>query len=592
MKRIPDKDKRFVVDNSSFSRGNVYSTFNVMFDKDIGKVSLNPPLIKLYSSADDADFTAPYAMLVAPADYSTYGDIANLYILTDDANGFGGVWKTLGGLAKLTGTGAPSKATNATSDMKLFLGAQTSPKLYVSDADGLHWCKPTESMDNWGTLLTTAGYKNNFILIPFTEQNRLYMVQSSGDKVYSVTETSDATYDLTTSGSYTLVGGLSGITCGAASSKRIWLGASNQQSSDKSKIYEWDGVKPNPLNIFTIDTKLIQTIVIINDLPVAIDGRGRFWFYDGYQFVLKPGINIPAREDDVNQTVSIHRNGAMAEKGKIYVAVSSIGSAYPNTSERALAGVWCYDPLIGLYHWSSPDNNSRLAFVYAISRWTVEQSLAVGCFGNTANISGGSTARVCVTDTSVGLSGGLRTGFITTQFIESANLTDLWNAIGIKYRKMIDPDAVIEIKYRTWKNIDCNTTATWTGVRTFTCTTTDLLGTTNGTYNTPVAVGDEIFVQYGNNSGLIAHVVSMVDNAGTTTVTIDRDVSVTSGTSYVQISNYKLLKTITNDGDSFKNVRLGVTSTMIQVKVVMWWKGYYDEVQEILLPEQAQDKTV
>jgi hypothetical protein len=56
-------------------------------------------------------------------------------------------------------------------------------------------------------------------------------------------------------------------------------------------------------------------------------------------------------------------------------------------------------------------------------------------------------------------------------------------------------------------------------------------------------------------------------------------------------SNYTLLKTITNDGATFKNIRLGVPTTMIQVKLVLSWKGYYDEIQEIMIPEKANEIT-
>jgi uncharacterized protein YbaA (DUF1428 family) len=234
-----------------------------------------------------------------------------------------------------------------------------------------------------------------------------------------------------------------------------------------------------------------------------------------------------------------------------------------------------------------------LSAPYALSKYTTEQALAVGCVGNTASISGGATARVCVTDTTKGLSGGLRTGFITTQFMESKNLTDMWNSIAVKYRKMIDPDAVLEVKYRTWKNIDCNTTITWTSATTFTCATADLAGT-GAYYNTQAVVGDEVFVQYGNNCGLIAHVTTLVVAGATTTVTIDRDATTTSGTAYAQFSNYTLLGSIdiNNPEGTFKNFRLAKKSTMVQIKVVMKWKGYYDEVQEILLSEQKQDSTI
>lgn len=596
--RIPQKDKKFSVDNSSFSRGNIYGTFNVMFDADIGKVKLNPPITSTYTSASSG-FSNSIAMLVADADdLASSRSSPNLYILTDDGPGFGGVWHTLDGLEQLTVSQTPSTATDATSDMCLYKGAQATYRLYVSDADGLHHCKPTKSKQTWQNVLTTIQYKNNNILVPFTDQNRLYMFQcataNTPYQIFSVQETSDNVFNLTTTGSYTITSGISGITCARAASKRIWFASSLQNTSQKSLIYEWDGVQTTPLNIFTVDTLLIQSIVIFNDLPVAIDGRGRLWFYDGNQFVLRTGINLPLREDDTNNpSVRVHRNGMVADKGKIFINVggSNVDGSVPNTSERALTGLWCYDPAIGLYHFSSPDNCTRIYQPYALSKYTSENTWAVGSLSTFATLGGGSIYRVSITDTTGGISGSLRTGFITTQFIESQNLTDMFNVIGVKYRDMIYTSASIEVKYRTKKNIECNTTITWTSSTTFTCATADLAGT--GTYyNSQVVVGDEVMVQQGVNVGTIAHVTVLAVAGATTTVTIDRSVTTTSGTSYAMFSNWTLRKTISYvAGDTFKNIRLAKAATMIQVKVVMFTKGYYDEIQEILVDGNPQQKT-
>jgi len=573
MIRIPNKNKQFSVDNASFSRGNIYSTWNVMFDADIGKIKLNPPLQKLLSTTDDAAFKVPFSVLVAQ---KNGGGALDAYILAYLHGTFKGVWSTYANsLTRLTGTDAPSTVTDTTSDMCFFNGAIT-----VSDSVGLHYVDDDASAGGW-TKNTNAAFQGKFILIPYAD--RLYLFNSS------TVVSCDTAYTPATSGSYTIATGLANITCARASSKRIWFASSGENDLPESKIYEWDGVQVSPLNTFIINTPDIQTIVILNDIPVAIDGRGNFWFYDGYQFVLKTGINIPAREDDFNTTCKIHRNGAITLKGKIYALVASRSDALPNTSERALAGIWCYDPMIGLYHFSSPDNCSRIEFPYALAKGTNDQRFIAGYQSGTGSITD-FNSRIAVTETDAGLSGEIRTGFITTQFMESQNLTDMWNSVGIKYRKMIDPDAKIEVKYRFNKNIEANGGITWTGATTFTVDSTSINGA--GTFCTPVVVGDEVMVQEGTNAGLIAHITTIVVAGVTTTITIDRSATTTSGTAYAMFSNFTLLGTITNDGDTYKNFRLAKKSTMIQVKLVMTWKGYYDEVQEILLSEQKQDSTI
>lgn len=589
---IPTKAKQFKVDNASMSRGNIYSTFNIMFDADIGRVKLNPPMFKQYDENTNALFVIPFAIIVAQADTSVYSGL-DTYVLTT-----GYVWSTLTALTRATGTAAPTLATDATSDMCLFLGAGATEKLYVSDVEGLHHVAPTGALGNWDMLSETATeYTNNFILIPFTEENRLYMIPSTGDAVYSCEETAVGVYSLATSGSFTIVGGLSGIRCARASAKRIWIASSGNASvSNKSKVYEWDGVQTNPLNIHIIETDIIQTIFILEDVPHFIDGRGRLWRYDGYTFKIID--RIPSREDDTStQTCLIHRNGSFVDKGKAYILVGSNGDGVTNknSTERALAGIWCYDPDIGLYHYSSPENMSVIRGPYALSKAGASggpNAFAAGYVGLTTSVST-TQSRIAVTDHTTGVGAGAvtRVGFITTQFMESSALSNAFNSIGVKYRQMIDSAAQIEVKYRDHKNIECNTTITWTSTTTFTCSTADLAGT--GTYyNTQVAVGDEVMVQQGSGVGTIAHITAMTDVAGTTTVTIDRTASVSSGTAYAMFANYILLSTIisTNPDKTFKNIRLAVNKTMLQVKIVMQHKGYYDELQEIQVDDSAQVK--
>lgn len=586
------KDKKFVVDNLSMTRGNIYSTFNIMFDADIGRIKLNPPLSKLYDETTNAAFVNPFSIVIASAD-SSLGTILDAYVLT---TGF--VWGTLGGLVKITVANAPANALDATADMCLFLGVNTTERLLISDSDGLHSCAPTAGRTTW-LLDTTTAFKNNYIIFPFLAQNRLYMVKSTKDAIYSASEASVGSYSPQTSGSFTLVVGLSNITCARAASKTIWFASSGNNNStttsNRSKVYEWDGVSTNPTNIYVLDTDFIQSITILNDIPYVIDGRGRLWAFNGYTFTVV--ANIPVRNDDyIINPVIVHRNGMITDSGKIYVLISSNGdgTGTKNTTERCLAGVWCYDPAIGFYHFSSPDNMSVLTIAVALARYSTPLSFICGYVGLTTSITSPKN-RLAITDTTKGITGGAmtRTGYIITQFIESKFLQDAFNTIAVKYRQMIDSAATIEVKYRNYKNIECNGTITWTSTTTFTISTAVLAGTSTY-FNTPVAVGDEVMVQQGSGTGFIGQITSLVDNSGTTTVTVDRVSTVSSGTGYATFNNYATLYTITstNPDKTFKNLRASSAGgTMLQIKLVLSWKGYYDEVQEIQVPELVQVPT-
>lgn len=579
MYKIPNNTKQFKADNFSMTRGNVFSTFNVMFDADMGRIKLNPKMELYYSEADNADFLYPFAIVNATTDGGTQSDT---YVLTTNGGAIGYVFSTLTGLAKITASDAPSKATDETSDMCLYLGSNDTEWLHVSDADGLHYVDPALSESTW-SIKTNADFKNKFILIPFIRTNRLYMFTTSSvhswDGISSTPETS---------GAYTQVNGLSNITCARASSERIWYATSGITGTGKSKVYEWDGVNVNPLKIYTLDTDAILSMSILGDIPHLMDRRGRMWVYNGYEFVIKD--TLPFREDDTsNATVSIHRNGMITEKGKIYILVGSASSNL-NTTERSLSGIWCYDPNIGLYHYTSPENMTLIIQPLALSRGRSDKLFTCGYIGSTTSTSG-STYRIAKTSNNAGITDdSVRIGHFITPFLESSELLNEFNTVSIKFREIFDQNASFEIKQRHFKGVEAYATVTWTSATTFTVTSSAIDGT-GSTYCTPVEIGDEIMIQRGANTGLIAHIADMSTISGTTTVTIDRSATLTSGTAIAMFTNFKKLGTVgINDLQNFKSFRLAKSKTMIQIKIVMSWRGYYDEVQEIQVSNEVKQK--
>ena len=568
MFRIPTSEKQFIVDNESMTRGNVYSTFNVMFGADKGKIKLNPNIKEFYSTSDDANFTRAEAILASTKDSG--GDTA-MYILISKIAAGGEVWHYYGTtMTKLVGTDAPDDVDHGHSDMCMAYGLLT-----VSTTDGLHYVDPASSTGAW-TLDGDAAFQNKYIVFHFIDTNRIYLANST------TLVSCDSAYTPATSGAYTqTVSGGNIIICAAAASKRIWY--ATQQDVGRGNvchIYEWDGVDTNPLNIFTIQTGKIQAITILNDSPVAIDDRGRLWFYDGYGFSLRDGARLPSREDDYGSTCQVDRNGMITVDNKIYVLIGAV-IANNNTSERAFSGVWCYDQSIGFYHYSSPDNCSFITNPYALSTGLFSNTLAMGYASGIVDITAiDKVSMTTATETA-------RTGSFTTQFLESKNLSNMISSIGIKYRKMIDDDAKIEVKSRTWKSIEGYYTITWTAATTFTASKEFVEG---GWDNTAISVGDEVMIQAGANTGLIAHITAISIAGVTATITIDRDASTTSGTSYALFNNYELLATITNDELDYKKIMVDEpSSTMIQIKLVMTWTNYFDEVQEIMIPERPHE---
>jgi len=580
MIRIPNKDKKFIVDNfsTSYSRGNLYSTWNIMFDADIGRIKLNPYITPVITNDTEGttDLGNVDAMVTAlKSGSSTEYDV---YALSTKSVGDGGVFST-GTATRLTGSDAPDTPRPNASDMCLYRGANFSDYLYVCDLDGLHYIDPGSSAGDWTLIATNANWKNHYILEPFPFLNRLYMTNGNG--IFSI----DGDYTMATSGANTLTN-IRDITSIKASSDKLWISTSPPNSQfyntgGNARIYEWDGVSPNPTATHVLDTQIIFSMVILDDIPYAVDGKGRLWKYNGYTFVIVD--QIPYREDTTNNvTIRIHRNGLLADKNKIYMLVGS-ASSLANPTERALSGIWCYDPNIGLYHYSSPMNTSLINRdnVGAMTTGGIENTFYCGLsyYPTTLSTIKNAIGATLKDDTTA------RIGHITTQFIESNNIDDIYNSIIVKYRKMFSSANSIEVKYRTSKGVECNTQATWTAATTFTVTTTSI---TN--IPTPVSVGDEVQVLSGANAGQIANIVSITPSGSNSIIALDRSSTLTSGTARIQINNYRLIETITYDNvTQFKKIALGQNTTQLQVRLVIRGIGYYDEVQEIMIPEKANE---
>ena len=169
-------------------------------------------------------------------------------------------------------------------------------------------------------------------------------------------------------------------------------------------------------------------------------------------------------------------------------------------------------------------------------------------------------------------------GSITTPILESQKLEDVFQTIATKYKKLINADDKIVVKYR---NVDSEiapiateneVAATWTDADTF--TTTANLGA--------VVLGDEIEISGGSGAGYLVHVSSISEAGGTYTVNIDEAIqNITANDRMVFFaSNWKKLGVVTTDDNKLdKSFRADSTSTWVQVKIEI--RGVDTTMEEI-----------
>lgn len=172
-------------------------------------------------------------------------------------------------------------------------------------------------------------------------------------------------------------------------------------------------------------------------------------------------------------------------------------------------------------------------------------------------------------------------GYYISPKVFSRNITDVYNKLVLKHSPMKSELDKIIIKYRVSDdglddiNLSANTNwqITWTSTTTFTTTDTNW---------SRAVEGNEVSVLRGAAGGLLAHIVSIVNNSGTYTVTIDEtyDNYLTGDISTAIFRNWIKFKTITMDNtDGFISNEIGAKGKFIQLKVEL--RGIGVRIEEL-----------
>ena len=166
-------------------------------------------------------------------------------------------------------------------------------------------------------------------------------------------------------------------------------------------------------------------------------------------------------------------------------------------------------------------------------------------------------------------------------FLESSKVTQVWQKIILKYRKMLDTTDKILVKYRTTKDIPITEqNVEWDSDTQFTATS--FAG---------VEVGIEAEILNGNGSGAVAHVTAITDNTGSFTITLDNNIiGVTAGDiSDVRFQKWNQLPEITANDFQFTDLPVPQYNkdTEMQFKIVMNWTNIENELREVIVVNET-----
>lgn len=524
------------------------------------------------------------------------------YFEVTNAFGFVESNKTIGATGYLTVYGGTIGTNYNTqySDFETFnsrLWATTSNSLYSKESGSGtgRWVK-RDSLSA-GTLHKLSYFK---------KFNRLYYVDtettiSSIDTSNVVANTIGQDYfiDLTSSIGY--------ITTIESSSQYQWIGTlkldnSTTSSNTQGSILQWDGITAQVTNEYLLETAGCLAIVMVKDIPHAIDTEGRILKYSGYSFeeIQRLPINRTLLTD---ATVAgstngrfVHFNGMVATKNNtIQILINNLNNnSAGDVAENIPSGIWELDlSTLNFTHRSAITLKSLSSST--ITDYGQNRVVGVGALKlNTlsSNNSAGRSTTLCgvkyytdATSTKTGIfidspanastdNEGQKRGYFVTTWFNTTEIEDKFERLWEVHKRFLTESDKIVYKYRLIEEEPLLADITWTSTTTFT-TTTDVSAyapTATGFNGTQ---GGEVEILQGTGSGSCTHISSIVNNAGTYTVTLDTAVTGVTGTAKARFQKWIKLNQEVASGlvKSWSQMAIGANNTQIQTKCCMEFTG-------------------
>lgn len=582
MIKIPPSDRKFVQTNRSDFLGNLYSSFNLDLQSNLGVIRIGKRM-KFNSSPGSLGLSVGFKFFD------------------------GRVW-TIAGTTVFKNTGfdltsafvadASSSAVttydSAYSDLEVFNGALATfnagtHHLYTKAADG----SGTGAWTDRGALGSSNTLRK---MTYFKKFDRLYF--GGGESIVSC----DTSWNIVTTGDYSLTLALSdsnsgGISSIIAGSDRIWIVTNhNTNAFGICSVFEWDGISAQVTKEYKIVANGIMSIILQDDVPIILDSNGILSKYTGIgfseigRFPLRKEQSLGNPSNTGNDARFIHPNGMVLTENDTILALIMNQNDYTtapyNINENLPSGIWEWSSTSNFIHKHpvsympvgsttvTDHGQNIIAKAGGLALLKIASTSAKGVLicGAQYYTDATTTAFAIFSESPYPNTGEQKYGYFVTTWILSTNVKDSWQKVWARYRQFLNVADKIILKYRTIKADPINVTGTWTSTTTFT-TTTDL--TALGGY--------EVEVLQGTGSGKCSHIFSVVNNAGTYTITVDETYTgVTSGTFIARIQAWIKSSSVTGQNKESDHFIIGKESVRIQIKCCMQFTDD-DELYELAL---------
>jgi len=586
---FPPKNQNYTYlqTNRSDDLGSLWSTMGLDFQSNLGTIKLAPRLKINTSSADDADLGCAIGFVRFQSKIFT---IAGTRVFVSS-----GATPDLT-FAEDASTGAATDYTPDESDIIFFnsvlVTTTTDALLSLDAATGGTW-----------TSRDTLNTGTPHMMTYFQKFNRLYYTNTSNDicsinTSWTVSDTSDYSIDLGGAGLIDF------ITCITSNSEYIWIGILQRTNLPTAKIYQWDGISSQVTKEFKIENAAgIMAITVMDDIPYAMDSNGILYKFVGYNFEevgrLPYLSTLPKNINSLDNNRFIHPNGLMPTKNGTILALidNELEDNGATILENLPSGIWEWSPEYGFTHKYSLTYNpvasatitdfgqNRLSRVGGLSdvNWASDSATRNGTIlcGATYFTDATTTASAILLDDSNNTV--QKKGYFVTTWFNSEEVEDKWIRLWAIYKRLLASTDTIVFKYRLNEENPVYATITWTSTTTFTTTTNiTAYGPTAAGFNG--TIGGEVEVLQGTGGSVCAHITSIVNNAGTYTVTIDTVATgVTNGTAKARFQKWiKIFPEISGQIKSWEQMSIGDNNTRIQIKCCMTFTGD-DEFQRFAL---------
>lgn len=544
------------------------------FQSNLGTLRVAPRLRISTSTTDDAQLGIP----VAFSDFNGRMWAVCGTVVFHQADEINEVWTQ-------DASGNTPSNCNSASDLELFDG-----RIWLTTADTL-WSKAAAAGD-W-TSRDTINASNSHAMVYFANVpgGRLYYLGDS-DEIWSI----DANDVVADSGDYFLQLPDTEILCLASAGESIWIGASqlnaNVLTNRDALVFQWDGISAQVTDSFLIKgAAKVMAITVMNDVPYVMDDRGILSKFTGYAF------------EEVGRlpfTTTLPETDYMCKNGMIVTQNSTILVVVDNQNidsgetiyENIPSGVWEWSEQFGFTHKYAFSYNTNAA-PSTITDWGQNRISVAGAIFDASTVEQDETGangqylvgatyftNVSSTSSAIFFDDTTNTiqkkGYVVTTWIQAEEVQDKWERAYVSYRRFLDPTDSIIPKFRINEEEPTYANITWVNTTSFT-TTTNVTAygpeTSNGFNGTQ---GGEVEFIQGVGSGLCAHILSVVNNAGTYTVTIDETATgATTTTGKARFQKWIKLnpKDAQNQINSFSRYGIGQSNVRIQFKLCFTFKG-------------------